>query len=751
MTMDDVIIENTKESFANSVEIQAKPEKKEQPKKAKKQGRSFSLYLWDLLIKTIITSLLLGADFLIFAGAGSYDMFGNSILLNTEVWCILLGIVIFSFVLMYILSFFDFLQNLAISAIMFYLTLAFFHQYAAFDEGSILSSMAANYISQDLGILLSNVSHIVIAVGLSILLFVFLTFATRTKNFVLLVLLLLLNISIVYVQKVDPREHRKFEYTKEEVVMAHANPKKQFIYIGMPNMVSYAYLSELKSQFPKNSPDVKEIDKTQDIMLGFYADNDFMLYPQAYTEKEDAAQNFAKVLNANNNKPEKEYLLQKIYPESLWHFNYLNNKSTYLKESKIYDTFLKSKFSINAYQNDGIELCKINNDYAVSYCVEKNSLPIDFDNMKISTWDKTSMLAAQWLQSTGLFDNLSYIYKGLHPFMNVDDMPLVGKSLADADIKNSLDVLDLLKQDLQKADGHTAYFVDLNMPGQGFIYDEYCHIRPMSEWQTNQNYAWSKDINTSQKRQAYLKQVQCIYGSLQKFINELKANKLDKETVIVLQGLSGMNGMFAPNEDEVPANKFMNQKFVDTAIKDPLKKGFKLKNEVCTTSEVLEQYLYRKEKCQEELNINIADKEKQAFLEKRHQFSISEDEVKKAQDSFAKWYQTWEAQQPKNVAKALEKSSEKQVKAEKTMPASTEKDKKTEDVKEKTEEKATEAQDKEEKAVKEEAPKDVVGEEATKEVGKTKVMDKPLNEEPEQATQPLNANASEEKAGGNKE
>ncbi len=749
--MHDVIIDDTKDSLANTTPIQNKPEKKDQPKKNKKQGKSFSLYLWDLLIKTLITSLLIGADFLIFAGAGSYDMFGKSVFLNAEVWHVLFAIVIFSFVIMYLLSFFDFLQNLAISAIVFYITLAFFHQYAAFDESSVLSSMAASYISQDLGILLSNVSHIIIAVVLSILFFVFLTFATRTKNFVLLVLLFLFNASIVYTQKVDPREHQKFEYIKEEVVMAHANPKKQFIYIGMPDMASYAYLSELKSQFPKNSPDVKEIDKTQEIMLGFYADNNFMLYPQAYAEKESAAQNFAKILNANNDKSEKEYLLQKIYPESLWHFNFLNDKNVYLKESKIYDTFLKSNFSINAYQNNGIELCKINNDYAVSYCVEKNSFPIDYDGMNLSLWDKSALLAAQWLQSTGLFDNLSYVYKGLHPFMNVDDMPLVGKSLTGTDVKNSIDVLDLLSHDLQKADGNTAYFVDLNMPGQGFIYDEYCRVRPISEWQTSNNYAWSKDINISQKRQAYFKQVQCVYGSLQKFIDELKANNLDKETVIVLQGLNGMGGMFAPNENEVPANKFMNQKFVDTAIKDPLKKEFKLKTEVCSTSEVLEQYLYRKEKCQEELDVQITDQEKQAFLEKRHQFNISEDEVKKAQTSFAKWYKTWLEKHPQNAAKTLKKSSEKQVKADKTSAANTEKDKKTEEVKEKTEEKMAAPQDKAETVVKTETAKNVSKEDAPKEVGKTKVMDKPLNEAPEQATQPLNAKASEEKAGGNKE
>ena len=102
--MHDVIIDDTKTSMAVTADKNYRTVKK--PKK-----RSFSVYLIDWVEKAMIIACLLSIDFLIFAGAGSYNMFSSMTFFTPEVLYILIGIFVFSIALMYIVSFSSFFQN----------------------------------------------------------------------------------------------------------------------------------------------------------------------------------------------------------------------------------------------------------------------------------------------------------------------------------------------------------------------------------------------------------------------------------------------------------------------------------------------------------------------------------------------------------------------------------------------------------------------------------------------------------------
>ena len=642
--MHDIIIDDTKNCYIATSQRDSKPEKQTKSPKSVKKNNNFTEKLINWIIKALILSSLISINFLIYAGAGSYNMFSATSLLTPEVWMILGSIFVISFFIMYIFSFSELFSNLIISVVVYYFVIAMLNQFAAFDKNAMLSSMAATYISPDLGLLLTYVSHIVVAIILAILSFFFLTFSSKTKIFGCLIILIMFNLLIVFTQFSDKREHQKFNILKEEVLNIKNASGKNFIFIGLPGLSSYSYLDKTIKELPKNSPEIQSIQKTMNIMLGFYAQNHFQLYPQAYVNYLNPAQNFAQSLNANSAKSEQEYRLKNIYADRFWNFNQLNNKDVYLKQSRIYDTFKKAKYNINAYQNSGIELCKIDNEMAVNRCVERNSLPIDIDNMNLTTKQKMLLLTAQWLESTGLFSNLENIYTPLKSIVDVDKFPLVGISYKNIDIKNSANVLDIVAQDIKQSNGNTAYFINLALPSDTFIYDEFCKIKPREQWINKNDVAWIKTINTKDKREAYADQLRCVYGSLQKFINDIKKQNKEKDTVIFIQGLSGLNGIDTPTVQKTFLDEFMNQKFVDVAIKDPLKGDFKLNNISCSAPNILKQYLYRQKTCPEYKEFKFTNNLLQTIKNTLHKFQVSETQISQSVKQYEDWYKEWQKQ-----------------------------------------------------------------------------------------------------------
>lgn len=632
--MHDVIIDDTKTSMAVTADKNYRTVKK--PKKR----RSFSVYLIDWVEKAMIIACLLSIDFLVFAGAGSYNMFSSMTFFTPEVLYILIGIFVFSIALMYIVSFSSFFQNLLTAGAVGLFVIIMLNQFAAFDKNSMLSRLAATYISQDLGLLFNYVSHLVVAGVIGFIFFLFVTYASKKVIAYFVFLLMLCMGGVVLTQFMDSGEHAKFKVVKDDVIIPNAKPGKKFVYIALPTVGSYNYLNDVAAKVQKKSQEYDSLRETLDIMLGFYGKNNFTLYPHTYVNDLDPANNIAQALNNNNSKSLNEYLLSNISVSSFWKFNNLTTKYVYLKENKLFDTFKRAKYGINAYQSGGIEMCYVNNEMVVDRCVEKNGLPIDFDGMNLSQKEKIEVLMAQWLESWGLFDDFAYSYNILRPFIDVETFPMIGVSYKNIDVKNSLDMLDILEKDIAKDNGNKAYFVSLNIPSNTFIYDEFCNVKPIDKWQNKKDLAWVKKVSDKNKRQAYADQLRCVYGRLQRFIDYLNNSPSAQKTVVVIQGVSGINGMTSLAGKNF-IEELKNQKYVDMAIRDPLRKNFRVRYDICSAPNVLKQYLYRKGKCPElkEFNLHIdVLNELRASL---NTLNLDEKTVDNAIVKFDEWYQQW--------------------------------------------------------------------------------------------------------------
>lgn len=637
--MHDIIIDDTPSSLAASYESSYRSSSVSSVS-SKKKGNGSSGYFIGFLAKFLIVASLLAIDFLLFAGSGSYRMFSSETFLTMEVWYILAGIFVLSLAAVYLFSFSTVLQNLLVSFVVFGFVVVMLNQFAALDKDSMLSQMMSTYLIPDMGRLIGNISYVGLAVFIALISLVVLFLAPKFVLGILAFLLLFFMFCVVGLNYQNQDSNVKYQVVKEDESNADAQIGKRFVFIGMPTLETFNSQSEAMAQAAKDPEMYARLKESRDILLGFYARNNFTYYPYAYVDEMDPYVNLAETLNTNNDKSLSEYQLQDILIKKLWKFDDLTPKYIYLRENKLFDTFKRAKYGINAYQSKGIELCTVDNSLAVDRCVEKKYLPMDFDGMNVTDEEKVEILLAQWIESMDVFEDFSYIHGLTAPFLDADNMPLLGKSFKNADVKDSLETLDLLEKDLHKDSGNKAYFAYLNVPGDMYIYDEFCKIKPVRRWKNKVDYPWVRRGSNKDRQTAYNEQLRCVLGKLETFLKKLDNSPLKDKTVVVLQGLNGIDVLY-PTQETNFASVLKNQKYVDMAIRDPIKKGFRVGSRICSVPGIMKQYLYRKEACTELSGFNLHEKAIAEMVGVLRKHTINRDMAQNAIHSFDDWYQKW--------------------------------------------------------------------------------------------------------------
>ncbi len=633
--MDDVIISSEQRP-------EPQPQPKPQPVKApaKKQNiqkpkkrRKFFIYFLDLLQKTLIASLLAGINFVLFCGAGSMGVFGAQALPADEVLMILAGITALCFAFVFLFSFSEFLQNLFLAAVAAAVFLATMNQFALFDKGAVLYDWAKLYAGNDSSYF-SEYSHYILAALVALVMFVFGKTARKSTVTYFIGILLLIFAGIVFDSYIERNKDHNFRVVYENPADNPNEKGKKFVYIAMPNLASYSYLQSVAKDNPK-------AQKALAAMLGFYNDNGFTMYTNAMAADKDAVKNLVGTLNAGSNKKTETFVLKKPWTFGNWDFSRVNSDRVYLKNNKIFDVLSRSGYEINAYQTRGLELCLKNNGPAANHCVEKNNFPLNIGGNRLTTTDKVLVLAGEWLESTGLVKGSSILYSVLDAFLNVDNVPFVGTSYDRLYVVDSFKVLDRVAADIAGTKKDAAYFVNMDLPADMYVYDEFCRIKPINLWTRKDDLNFGQPAPLTKKRDAYFDQLACTYGSLQAFMDKLHKNGQAKNTVLIIQGLSGLDD----NITTVAAENLQNRQSVSMAIRDPLRQGFGIKKEICLAPEILQKYLFKKGKCQPEKALGVHAEVYKNLVKVLDERKITKEDIGNASKKFKAWYQEWKKAQ----------------------------------------------------------------------------------------------------------
>ena len=645
--MDDVIIssEQRPEPQPQPKPQQVKaPAKKQNVQKPKKK-RKFFVYLLDLLQKTLIASLLIGINFMLFCGAGSMGVFGTQALPVDEVWMILAGIAAICFAFIFLLSFSEFLQNLFLAAVAAAVFLASVNQFALFDKGAVLYDWAKLYAGNDSSYF-AEYSHYILAALVALVMFVFGKTARKSTVTYFIGILLLIFAGIGFDSYIERHKNHDFRVVYENPADEPRGKGKKFVYIAMPNLASYSYLQSVAKDNPKAR-------KALAAMLGFYNNNDFTMYTNAMVADKNAVNNLISTLNAGSHKKTEDFVLKTPWHFGNWDFSRVNSDKLYLRDNRIFDVLSRSGYEINAYQTQGLELCLKNNGPAVNHCVEKNNFPLNLGDGSLSTADKVLILAGEWLESTGLAKGSSMLYSVLDTFLNVNNVPFIGTSYDKLYVVDSFDVLKRVAVDMTKAKGDAAYFVKMDLPADMYVYDEFCRMKPLNQWVRKDDLEFGQAAPLTKKRDAYFDQLACTYGSLQAFMDELQKNGQAKKTVLIIQGLNGLDD----NVTTVAAENLQNKQSVSMAIRDPLRHGFGVKKEICMAPEILQKYLFKKGDCRPEKTLGVHAEVYKNLVKALEEHKITKEDINAASEKFVAWYKDWKAAKKATGVSGKEKSA----------------------------------------------------------------------------------------------
>ena len=462
-----------------------------------------------------------------------------------------------------------------------------------------------------------------------------LTYVILAQDKILYKVMLMIASFILFLHTYVAYMNRQYDHDFVELHNSQTNvneAEKRFIYLMFPNLVSPSYFS--------TEPSVEAL-KTQKIMQGFFAKNQFRNYQKAYTPENHYLKNMVKSMNPRSEKSIMAHLLNTRLLTEYWRFYNLSNDYIFLKNNEIYDIFHRNGFQISAYKTRDFDMCHKNHKYNVNRCVEKINHPINVFDVDLPISSRVNILLVEWLDSMRLFGDLTKIYNFFQTFFNLDDVPMLGISYNNLYVVNSVKTFDILLKDMQQDSGKQAYIALIDLPSDMYVYDEFCHIKPRDRWLNMKNLPWVRHDYAAEKQEAYLQQTRCLFGRLEQFIDQLKSADIWENSVIIIQGVSGVNHFHNQPISDAKED-FIGNHLVTMAIHDSNMPKGEQNKELCATTSILSEYLFRDAKCKTEKPI-MHESVMAAINSKLDE--ISSDRDQQDQETFVEWYEQWLAAQ----------------------------------------------------------------------------------------------------------
>ncbi len=619
-----------------------------------KNKRGFFQYIFDLIIKTLLVFSVLALDFVLFAKAGMYNMFTMSQEISMDFAIIITLLLVISFILVFLLSFSLTLQNFLISFVVSIVFLAFCNQFMLTDQGSILLPYA-EHIGNIGTEIFSYFSHYIIAAIIFFVSFVLITyFKRKTQLYIVILMFALIGFNIFKAFNNNSLKYSTIDSTLNDESVHQDS--RNIVYIGLIASPSVYKLHSFAEQ--TKSPKIKEAENN---VLGFYQKNNFTYYPNSYLKYiKQPYMNLLDTLNPQNDKGPEDILQSKVILDGYWNFSQLATEKIYLQKNHLFNLLHKKDYNLRVYQNKNVELCYINNNPFANRCQTRVGNPIDLTQTEFTIEQKTGLLFAQWLESTGLVKNVDLIF-GLASAFERSIRPLHFTTNM-LQSHNGFKYLDIIASDIALDKGNNIYFTVLNIPDNLYIYDSMCNIKPLFQWIS----ATDNEMHVNIRKEALAEQTNCLYGKLEKFIQDLERSGALKQTAIIIQGLDNVLGGTPGIEKEL-YKSLQETKVAGLAIFDPLKPQANIDNRFCASSSLIYNYINKTDKCQEFQGIKTTDQLKKNAIKEANKNLISVNEATKAQKDFQSWYQSWSTfNQIENLDKSVQIPLEKNISSEET-------------------------------------------------------------------------------------
>ena len=510
-------------------------EKKEKKSKirnaAHKDESSITFYLHASLFLFFLTTYA----FLQFLDKNKYPLILNNEILP-EVLFFCFGLLIFSFLSLFLLSFWRFLARVFIATVAGGVVAYILGLLFPFNIGNYLSQYASFLPPNILSFVATNGNMIVAGVAglvFFILLNMFKGGAMALLSLpVLAAIFLLLNTASkqtipVKIQTPDATSDRENEKTEN------------LIYLILADHASYGLAAESWQNLnAKTSNNTVELPFSPAFIASFYQSNNFTFYPSAYLRFQDKYRNIENILN-----PTLTEIGNDLFDSSDAVY-YVSSEDAKVSTTRndLFKALKQQGYHLNVYQSYPFDFCKGAGAKEIASCVTYPAPLGALYQTNISTPSRLLLLFGHWLYSTPFGkDVANYAYNKAKEKIDPSALPILGNPMSKSlPIGQSL-ILSRLRQDVLTAQGKNVFFAHLNLPHYPYVYDKNCQLRvdPLS-WRSNAPYTEKKELNGELKRwEDYNQQLFCAYAQINYLIKDLEKAKLLNKTTIVIHGDKG--------------------------------------------------------------------------------------------------------------------------------------------------------------------------------------------------------------------
>ncbi len=625
--MDDIHLDDPRKFSAKQLKIK---------QEALKRRRSLWQYLFDLIVKTLICAIMLSLNFTLFANSGNYSLFASSMRLNMEAEIIYAAILAISFILMFISSFYRSLENIILSLCFASVCVATINQFATFEKKSGLLILFSGVFSENINVILYEYSLWIVAGACFVLFWLILKMLNRQ---IMLYFMIILGALLGWVlsEAYLNTSTSHFKVVASSPILRSENFGKNLVFLSFENLTSPNNLKNMY-QTSRRYPNIQESFYHS---LGFFVKNDFTLYPNVLIDNADNP--FINLISAYNPEANGD-ITNKVQTSAVrtdyFNFSSLQKDKMYLKESSLYEKLRKDNYNLNVYQTGDIDTCYLNNKIAVAFCKEKYNTPISLIGNQFSLMEKVLLLASQWLNSTGFVSSLDPILASIGYVYNVNGLKPLGFNVNNLNALNSFKALDQIVESMDRQTGNQAYFAIMDIPSDTYIYNAFCQLKPMSGWNDEFANLYSKK-STDERRSFYAEQVSCLYGYLEKFMQQLDRAGHLENTTIIIEGINNPQGLNKPEKDFYSQLQTKRQGVL--AIRPAGAKKSQIDYSVCSTSSVLNSFFFTHKPCKEFSDVKTTEKMMTTIKKQIDTDKYKSHVITTAQKSFGEWFSAWTA------------------------------------------------------------------------------------------------------------
>ena len=516
--------------MAEKEKNEKKQEKSKVRKAANKDESSITFYMHASFFLFFLTTY----TFLLFLYKNKYPLILNNEILS-EVLFACFGLLVFSFLSLFLLSFWRFLARVFIAivaggAVAYVLGLLYpfnignyFAHYVSFLPSNILMYLADN-------------GNQIIAVIAGLFFFILLNmFKGNAMAFLSLPVLAAIFLLLNTASKQTIPEKIK---TADAITDRSQEKDENLIYLLLSDHTGYGFAVESWQQLNSQNPNPKALPFSPFFISTFYRSNNFTFYPSVYLRYLDKYRNIGNMLNPS---------LTEI-GNDLFNRNdavyYVSSEDTMVSATRndLFKALKEKGYHLNVYQSYPFDFCADAGAKEIANCVTYPAPLGALYQTNMSTPARLLLLAGHWLYSTPFGrQTAKFIHDKVQQKINPTAFPLLGNPMSKSLPVGQPLVLSHLRRDVLNAKGKNVFFTHLNLPHYPYVYDKNCRLRlDPAAWRSKAPYTDKKELNGELRRwEDYNQQLFCTYAQINYLIKELKTAKLLNKTTIVIHGDKG--------------------------------------------------------------------------------------------------------------------------------------------------------------------------------------------------------------------